>query len=63
MLVYGAYLPDKACIPKLSLAVVGIDTWAGIVGRLVVISIVLTGGVESVSRPELLFEALPMTFD
>ncbi len=63
MLIYGAYLSGKAHIPRLSLAVIGIDTLAGIVGGLVVISVVLTGGAEPVSRPELLFQTLPVTFD
>ncbi|MFQ6021265.1 MAG: sodium-dependent transporter [Acidiferrobacterales bacterium] len=63
MLTYGAYLPDKASIPKLSLAVVAIDTLAGIVGGLVVIAIVLSGSGEPASRPELLFETLPVTLD
>lgn len=63
MLIYGAYLHDDASIPKLALIVAGIDTLAGVIGGLVVLSVVFAGGMEPVSRAELIFQALPMTFE
>lgn len=63
MLIYGAYLHDDASIPKLALIAAGIDTLAGVIGGLVVLSVVFAGGMEPVSRAELIFQALPMTFD
>ncbi len=63
MLIYGAYLHDDASIPKLALIAAGIDTLAGVIGGLVVLSVVFAGGMEPVSRAELIFQALPITFD
>jgi NSS family neurotransmitter:Na+ symporter len=63
MLMYGAYLQNDADIPKLAFAVVAIDTLAGIVGGLVVLAVLLSSELQPLSRPELLFQALPLGFD
>lgn len=63
MLIYGAYLQDKASVPKLSLAAAGIDTLVAIVGGLVVLSVLLAVNIEPVWRAELVFQALPVSFD
>lgn len=63
MLIYGAYLQDDASIAKLALTAAGLDTLASVIGGLVVFSVLFAGGVEVVSRAELIFQALPMTFD
>lgn len=63
MLMYGAYLQSDANIPKLAFAVVIIDTLAGVVGGLVVLAVLLSSELQPLSRPELLFQALPLAFD
>ncbi|WP_461576613.1 sodium-dependent transporter [Sulfuricaulis sp.] len=63
MLMYGAYLGVNERIPRLSLSVVGIDTITSIAASLVVFSILFTGGVDVVSGPSLVFQALPLAFD
>lgn len=63
MLIYGAYLPNDAHVPKLAFAVAGLDTLAGLVGGLVVLAILFSNELQPVTRPELLFQALPLAFD
>lgn len=63
MLMYGAYLDDRAPIVRLSWLVVGIDTLAGILACLIIFSILLAGGVGLSSGPTLVFQSLPLAFD
>lgn len=63
MLTYGAYLQKGASIPRASMAIVGIDLFVGVVGAVVVVSVVYAGGVELAAGPELVFQALPLAFD
>jgi len=63
MLMYGAYLNVEARIPRLSLYVVGIDTFTALAISLVVFSVLSAGGVELSSGPSLVFQSLPLAFD
>ena len=63
MLMYGAYLDSEVSIPRVSLAVVGLDTMVALLGSVVVFSLLFSGGVESASGPALVFQALPLAFD
>lgn len=63
MLMYGAYLDDKASIPRLSFLVVGVDTLVGLVACLIVFSVVNAGGQELTAGPTLVFQSLPLAFD
>jgi NSS family neurotransmitter:Na+ symporter len=63
MLMYGAYLNVEARIPRLSLYVVGIDTFTALAISLVVFSVLSAGNVELSSGPSLVFQSLPLAFD
>ena len=63
MLAYGAYLKSDVSIPRVSTAVLFIDTLAGLIAAVVVYSVLFAGGVELAAGPELVFEALPLAFD
>lgn len=63
MLTYGAYLQKGASIPRAALAIVFIDSLVGMVGAVVVVSVVYAGGVGLAAGPELVFQALPLAFD
>lgn len=62
IMMYGAYLPDNASIPKLALAVVSADTAVAILAGLAIFPIVFANGLEPGAGPGLVFETLPLAF-
>jgi NSS family neurotransmitter:Na+ symporter len=63
MLMYGAYLTVESKVPRLSLLVVGIDTFFAVVLALIIVTVLLAGNVALTSGPNLVFQALPLAFD
>lgn len=62
IMVYGAYLPATASIPKLAAAVVAADTSVAILAGLAIFPIVFANGLAPGAGPGLVFETLPLAF-
>ncbi len=62
MMVYGSYLPARASILQLSLAVVLLDTLVAMLAGLAVFPLVFANGLAPGSGPGLLFATLPVAF-
>lgn len=63
ILMYGAYLPDNASIPKTSLAIVSADTSVALIAGLAIFPLVFaTPGLEPNQGFSLVFQALPQIF-
>lgn len=63
ILVYSAYMPTKASIPKVTLSVVGLDTVAGLAAGIAIYSVLFSGQQETLSGPALMFQSLPLALD
>ena len=63
MLMYGAYLTVESKLPRLSLIVIGIDTFFAVVLALVIVTVLLAGNVALSTGPNLVFQSLPLAFD
>lgn len=63
MMAYGAYLPERASLSRLALAIVLIDTVFAIVAVLVVVPSLMAAGEPPVFTTRLVFEAMPQALD
>lgn len=63
LLMYSAYLPDKASVARVSLGVIGLDTTVALLASVVVFALLLGGGQESLTGPSLVFQAIPLALD
>ena len=63
LLMYGAYLDDKAPISRAAVALAGIDTGTALVGSVIVFAVLFAGRVNMEVGPTLVFQALPLAFD
>jgi len=62
IMMYGAYLPAGASIPRLAFAVVLADTSVAILAGLAIFPIVFGNGLEAGGGPGLVFMTLPLAF-
>jgi NSS family neurotransmitter:Na+ symporter len=62
VMAYGAYLPQNTSIPGTALAVVSADTGIALLSGLVIFPIVFANGLDPSAGPELIFQALPLSF-
>ena len=62
VMAYGAYLPQDTSIPGTAIAVVSADTAIALLSGLVIFPIVFANGLDPAAGPELIFEALPLSF-
>lgn len=62
IMMYGAYLPGDASIPKLAVSVVAADTAVAILAGLAIFPIVFQNGLAPGAGPGLVFETLPLAF-
>lgn len=63
MLMYGAYVEAHASLPRLSLAVAGVDTLVAVAAAVVVFAVLAVGSVDLAAGPALIFQAMPLAFD
>jgi NSS family neurotransmitter:Na+ symporter len=62
LIAYGAYLDDKAYIPKMAFIIVIADTAIAIIAGLIVFPIVFANGLEPAAGTSLVFKTLPLAF-
>jgi NSS family neurotransmitter:Na+ symporter len=62
VMAYGAYLPQETSIPATATAVVCADTSIAILSGLVIFPIVFANGLDPTAGPDLIFQALPLSF-
>jgi NSS family neurotransmitter:Na+ symporter len=62
VMAYGAYLPQETSIPATAAAVVCADTAIAILSGLVIFPIVFANGLDPMAGPDLIFQALPLSF-
>ncbi|MEC9375055.1 MAG: sodium-dependent transporter [Pseudomonadota bacterium] len=62
VMAYGAYLPQETSIPGTACAVVTADTIIALLSGLVIFPIVFANGLNPSSGPDLIFQALPLSF-
>ena len=62
IMMYGAYVPKNASVPKAALAIAFADTMVAIVSGLAIFPIVFANNLAPSSGPGLLFETLPIAF-
>jgi len=62
VMAYGAYLPQEASIPATATAVVCADTTVALLSGLVIFPIVFANGLDPMAGPDLIFQALPLSF-
>ena len=62
VMAYGAYLPQETSIPATALAVVTADTAIALLSGLVIFPIVFANGLDPMAGPDLIFQALPLSF-
>lgn len=62
IMMYGAYLPSDASIPKLAVSVVAADTCVAILAGLAIFPIVFANDLAPGAGPGLVFETLPLAF-
>ncbi|MEE4184360.1 MAG: sodium-dependent transporter [Gammaproteobacteria bacterium] len=62
VMAYGAYLPQETSIPATATAVVCADTAVAILSGLVIFPIVFANGLDPMAGPDLIFQALPLSF-
>ncbi|MDP6437785.1 MAG: sodium-dependent transporter [Gammaproteobacteria bacterium] len=62
VMAYGAYLPQETSIPGTAFAVVCADTAIALLSGLVIFPIVFASGLDPTAGPELIFQALPLSF-
>ncbi len=62
IMIYGSYLPKKASILKVSIAISVADTLVALLAGLAIFPLVFANGLEIGSGPGLIFETLPIAF-
>jgi NSS family neurotransmitter:Na+ symporter len=62
VMAYGAYLPQDASIVGTAAAVVSADTAIALLSGLVIFPIVFANGLDPSAGPDLIFQALPLSF-
>lgn len=62
MITYGAYLPEKAAIPKLASQIVTLDTLVALLAGLAIFPIVFAAGLSPQEGPGLTFVTMPVAF-
>lgn len=62
IMVYGSYLPQKASIFKVSLAISFMDTAVAILAGLAIFPLVFANEMSPGAGPSLIFETLPIAF-
>lgn len=62
IMMYGAYLPHDASIPKATLAIIIADTLIALLAGLAIFPIVFAHGLEPSAGPGLIFKTLPIAF-
>jgi len=62
IMAYGAYLPQETSIPATAAAVVCADTAVALLSGLVIFPIVFANGLDPMAGPDLIFQALPLSF-
>jgi NSS family neurotransmitter:Na+ symporter len=62
MVIYGAYLPAEASIPRAVMMVAAADTAVALLAGLAIFPIVFAYGLEPGSGPSLIFQTLPIAF-
>lgn len=62
VLMYGAYLPEAASIPRVAAAVVLADTAIALIAGLVIFPIVFAEQLPAAGGPGLVFKTLPLAF-
>jgi len=62
IMAYGAYLPQETSIPATATAVVCADTAVALLSGLVIFPIVFANGLDPMAGPDLIFQALPLSF-
>ena len=62
IMVYGSYLPKKASIFRMTLAISVMDTTVAILAGLAIFPLVFANGMAPGAGPSLIFETLPIAF-
>ena len=62
IMIYGAYLPEKASIAKTSITIAAADTIVALLAGLAIFPIVFSNGLEPGAGPGLIFQTLPIAF-
>lgn len=62
VMAYGAYLPQETSIPATATAVVCADTAVALLSGLVIFPVVFANGLDPMAGPDLIFQALPLSF-
>ena len=62
VMAYGAYLPQDTSITSTATAVVSADTGIALLSGLVIFPIVFANGLDPSAGPDLIFQALPLSF-
>lgn len=62
VMAYGAYLPQDTSIIGTAAAVVSADTGIALLSGLVIFPVVFANGLDPSSGPDLIFQALPLSF-
>ncbi len=62
IMAYGAYLPEDASIPRISVTVALADTGVALIAGLAIFPIVFANGLEPGQGPGLIFVTLPIAF-
>lgn len=62
VVIYSAYLNEKASILKASIAVIAVDTVLSLLAGLFVFSVLFSHALGSVSGPSLVFQSMPVAF-
>ncbi len=62
VMAYGAYLPQSTSIVSTAAAVVSADTGIALLSGLVIFPIVFANGLDPTAGPDLIFQALPLSF-
>lgn len=62
IMMYGAYLPQNASIPRAALIIAGADTFIALLAGLAIFPIVFANQLEPTAGPGLIFQTLPIAF-
>ncbi len=62
IMMYGAYLPKNASIPKAAIFIAIADTFIALIAGLAIFPIVFAHGLEPAAGPGLIFKTLPLAF-
>lgn len=62
IMMYGAYVPKEASIPRAGIAIAAADTLIALLAGLAIFPIVFANGLEPGAGPGLIFKTLPIAF-